>query len=130
MANTANSTVSVHLGDGMGAFAVDLTPRDVSSGSSLPAANPVAIAAIQLGGTTGSPETNLDVLVASQTSDQLAELMGDGTGEFTGAGTLYTSMGIPGRSDPSAVAVGSLNPNSPNPGFCCRAGLPGGQRGG
>ena len=114
-ANQSSNTVSVHLGDGMGAFAADPTPRDVSSGSSIPAVNPIAIAAIQLGGTVGSPETNLDVLVASQASDQLLELLGDGTGEFTGAGTLYTSTGLPG-TDPSAVAVGSLNPGSSNPG--------------
>jgi FG-GAP-like repeat len=114
-ANQGSSTVSVHLGDGMGAFATDSTPRDVSTGSSLPAANPIAIAVIQLGFTVMNPDTNLDVIVASQTSDQVLELLGDGTGEFPGAGTLYTSMGIPG-SDPSAVAVGSLNPASPNPG--------------
>lgn len=114
-ANQGSSTVTVHIGDGNGGFAIDPTPRDVSAGSSIPAANPVAIAPIQLGGTVGVPNTDLDVLVASQTSDQLAELMGDGTGEFTGAGTLYTSGGIPG-SDPSGVAVGSLNPGSSNPG--------------
>jgi FG-GAP-like repeat len=115
-ANQGSSTVSVHLGDGMGGFATDPTPKDVSTGSGLPAANPVAIAVIQLGGTIGTPNTDLDAIVASQTSDQVLELLGDGTGDFTGAGTLYTSMGIPG-SDPSGVAIGSLNPASPNPGF-------------
>src|SRR5262245_7663306 len=90
-ANQGSSTVSVHLGDGTGGFAADPTPKDVSIGSGLPAANPVAIAVIQLGGTTGSPNTDLDAIIASQTSDQVLSVMGDGTGEFTGAGTNYTS---------------------------------------
>jgi hypothetical protein len=107
--------VSVLLGDGGGAFAPDLTPKDVSVGSGLPAANPVAIAVIQLGGTTGSPDNNLDAMIASQTSDQVLSLMNDGTGEFTGAGTNYTGGGVPG-ADPSGIAVGSLNPGSSNPG--------------
>ena len=115
-ANQGSSTVSVHLGDGMGGFATDPTPKDVSAASGLPAVNPVAIAVIQLGGTTMTPNTDLDAIVASPTSDQVLELLGDGSGDFTGAGTLYTSTGIPG-SDPSAVAIGSLNPASPNPGF-------------
>lgn len=111
-ANQGSSTVSVHLGDGMGAFATDPTPRDVSVGSSLPAANPIAIAVIQLGGTTGSPNTDLDAMVASQTSDQVLSLMNDGTGEFTGSGTNYTAMTSATNPDPSAVAVGSLNPGA------------------
>jgi hypothetical protein len=109
-ANQGSSTVSVHLGDGMADLFADATPKDVSAGADpFDAVNPVAIAVIQLGGTVGSPDTDLDALVASPTSDQVLELLGDGTGEFPGAGTLYTSTGIPG-SDPSAVAVGSLNP--------------------
>jgi hypothetical protein len=114
-ANNGSSTVSIHLGDGLGGFAPDTTPKDVSAGSGLPAVNPVAIAVIQLGGTTMTPDTNLDAFVASQTSDQVLELLGDGTGEITGSGTIYGSTGAPG-TDPSAVAVGSLNPGSPNPG--------------
>ena len=114
-ANQGSSTVSVLLGDGAGAFAPDLTPKDVSIGSGLPAANPVAIAVIQLGGTTGSPDNNLDAMIASQTSDQVLSLMNDGTGEFTGAGTNYTGGGVPG-ADPSGIAVGSLNPGSSNSG--------------
>ncbi|MGZ5311466.1 MAG: FG-GAP repeat domain-containing protein [Solirubrobacterales bacterium] len=114
-ANNGSSTVSIHLGDGLAGFAADPTPKDVSAMSSLPAANPVAIAAIQLGGTVGSPDTNLDALVASQANDQVLMLVNDGTGEITGSGTLYTSMGIPG-SDPSGIATGSLNPGSSNPG--------------
>jgi FG-GAP-like repeat len=113
-ANQGSSTVSVHLGDGTGGFATDLTPRDVSIASGLPAANPVAIAVIQLGGTAMTPDANLDAIVASQTNDQVLELLGDGTGDFTGAGTLYSTGGIPG-SDPSGVAIGSLNPASPIP---------------
>ena len=113
-ANQGSSTVSVHLGDGMGGFAADPTPTDVGATASLKAINPVAIAVIQLGGTTMTPDANLDALVASQASDQVLELLGDGTGEFTGEGTLYTSMGIPG-SDPSGIVVGSLNPDSPVP---------------
>jgi hypothetical protein len=115
-ANNGSSTVSIHLGDGLGGFAPDTTPKDVSTGSGLPAANPVAIAVIQLGGTTMTPDTNLDAMVASQTSDQVLELLGDGTGEITGAGTIYGSTGAPG-TDPSAVAIGSLNPGSSNPAF-------------
>jgi hypothetical protein len=114
-ANQGSSTVSVHLGDGMGGFADDPTPRDVSGSSGLPAANPIAIAVIQMGGTISTPDTNLDVMVASQASDQVLELLGGGDGDFPGAGTLYGSMGVAG-SDPSGIAVGSLNPDSSNPG--------------
>ncbi len=114
-ANQGSSTVSVHLGDGNGGFATDPTPTDVSASATLKAINPVAIAVIQVGGTTMTPDNNLDAMVASPTSDQVLELLGDGTGDFGGAGTIYGSTGIPG-SDPTAVAVGALNPDSPNPG--------------
>jgi hypothetical protein len=114
-ANEGADTVSVHLGDGMGAFADDLTPTDVSATSSLPAADPESIATVQLGGTTGSPDTNLDVLITSQTSDQLLDLSGDGTGEFPGRGTHYTPMTSMTNPNPSAVVVGALNPGSSNP---------------
>jgi FG-GAP-like repeat len=113
-ANQGSSTVSVHLGDGIGGFATDPTPTDVSASASLKAVNPVAIAVIQLGGTTMTPDNNLDAIVASPTSDQVLELLGDGTGEFTGEGTLYGSTGQPG-SDPTGVAIGSLNPDSSIP---------------
>ncbi len=117
-ANTGSSTVSILLGDGSGGFAADTTPFDAATA----AANPVAIAVIQLGGTTGTPDTNLDAIIASQTNDQVLMLVGDGTGEINGSGTLYGSMGIAG-SDPSAIAIGSLNPNSPNPGFAAEPDL-------
>ena len=88
----------------------------MSAASSLPAANPVAIAVIQLGGTSvGSPETNLDALITSQTSDQLLSLHGDGTGEFPGAGTNWGGATAATNPNPSAVAVGLLNPGSSIP---------------
>jgi hypothetical protein len=117
-ANTGSSTVSILLGDGMGGFAADTTPFDVATA----AANPVAIAVVQLGGTTSTPDTNLDAIIASQTNDQVLMLVGDGTGEINGSGTLYGSMGSAG-TDPSAIAIGSLNPNSPNPGFAAEPDL-------
>ncbi len=117
-ANTASSTVSILVGDGMGGFAADTTPFDVATA----AANPIAIAVVQLGGTVSTPDTNLDAIIASQTKDQVLMLVGDGTGEINGSGTLYTSMGIP-NSDPSGIAIGSLNPNSPNPGFAAEPDL-------
>jgi len=122
-ANNGSSTVSVHLGDGMGAFAADPTPKDVSATSSLPAANPVAIAVIQLGGTVGSPDTNLDAMIASQTSDQVLSLVGDGTGEFPGSGTNYSGPTSATNPNPSALAVGALNPSSPNPDFAAEPDL-------
>jgi hypothetical protein len=112
-ANQGASTVSILLGDGMGGFATDGTPFNAGANG---AANPVAIAVIQLGGTTMTPDTNLDALIASQTNDQVLSLMGDGTGEITGWGTNYSGSGVPG-ADPSAIAVGALNPSSPNPAF-------------
>jgi hypothetical protein len=117
-ANQGSSTVSIVLGDGMGGFATDTTPFNAATS----AANPIAIAAIQLGGTTSTPDTNLDALIASQTNDQVLMLEGDGTGEINGSGTLYGSMGTAG-SDPSGIAVGSLNPNSPNPAFAAEPDL-------
>ena len=115
-ANNGTSTVTTHVGDGLGGFATDGTPKDVSAASSIPAANPVAIATIQLGGVNPmTPETNLDVIVTSQTSDQVLSLMGDGTGEFPGAGSNYTAMLSATNPNPSAIAVGLLNTDSPNP---------------
>jgi hypothetical protein len=115
-ANNGSSTVSTHIGDGTGGFAADATPKDVSATASIPAANPLAIAVIQLGGTVGVPDNNLDVMVASQTSDQVLKLFGDGTGEYPGSGTTYTAALSATDPNPSAIAVGSLNPGSPNPG--------------
>ncbi len=115
-ANDGSSTVSTHIGDGTGGFAVDATPKDVSATASIPAANPLAIAVIQLGGTVGVPDDNLDVMVASQTSDQVLKLFGDGTGEYAGSGTTYTAALSATDPNPSAIVVGSLNPGSPNPG--------------
>jgi hypothetical protein len=117
-ANNGNSTVSILLGDGNGGFTTDTTPFNAASS----AANPVAVAVIQLGGTTSTPDTNLDAMIASQTNDQVLMLTGDGTGEINGSGTLYGSMGTAG-SDPSGIAVGSLNPNSPNPAFAAEPDL-------
>lgn len=111
-ANQGSSTVSILLGDGMGGFATNATPFNAAAGG---AANPVAIAVIQLGGTTSMPDMNLDALIASQTNDQVLSLFNDGTGEITGWGTNYLAMGISG-ADPSGIAVGSLNPASSNPG--------------
>jgi FG-GAP-like repeat len=111
-ANQGSSTVSFLLGDGMGDFAADGTPFNAATGG---AANPGALAAIQMGGTTGTPNTDLDAMIASQANDQVLSLFNDGTGEITGWGTNYLAMGIPG-ADPSAIAVGSLNPGSSNPG--------------
>jgi hypothetical protein len=113
-ANMGSSTVSIMLGDGMGGFAADPSPENVAAS----AANPVSVAPIRLDNPAppGTPDPNLDVMIASQTKDQVLSLFGDGTGGFGGSGTNYTGTGIPG-SDPSAIAVGSLNPASPNPGF-------------
>ena len=105
-ANNGNSTVSVMLGDGMGSFAVDASPENVAAS----AASPVAIAPIQLGGTTMTPDTNLDLIIASQASDQVLSLFGDGAGGFAGSGTNYTAMFSATDPNPSAIAVGSLNP--------------------
>ncbi len=111
-ANNGTSTVSAHIGDGLGGFLTDASPKDVSAA----AANPVAIAAIQLGGVNPTPETNLDVMIASQTSDQVLSLMGDGTGEYPGTGTNYVPALSMTNPNPSALAVGLLNPDSANPG--------------
>ena len=109
-ANQGSSTVAILLGDGMGGFATDPSPEDVSSA----AANPVAIAVGRFDNPT--PDPNLDAIITSQTKDQVLLLIGDGTGGFAGNETEYGSMGTAG-TDPSGVAIGSLNPNSPDPGF-------------
>jgi len=84
-----------------------------STAATLPAANPVAIVTIQLGGVSvGSPDTNLDVMITSQTSDQVLSLHGDGTGEYPGSGTNYPTGLSMTNPNPSAIAVGSLNPTA------------------
>jgi hypothetical protein len=109
-ANQGNSTVSVHLGDGMGNFAADGTPC-VSLCTA--AEDPVAIAVGKFDDIpAGTPDTTLDVIVASQTDDQVLVLFGDGTGEINGSQTNYsmgTSMTDP---NPSGLAIGSLNPDA------------------
>jgi hypothetical protein len=109
-ANQGSSTVSILLGDGIGGFAMDSSPFNVPTTGPTAAANPVAIAVIQLGGTIGTPNTDLDAMIASQTNDQVLSLFGDGTGEITGWGTNYIGPFMQ-PPDPSAIAVGSLNPD-------------------
>ena len=112
-ANAGSSTVAVLLGNGLGDFAADASPFNAATGGAAPAANPIAVAVVNLDADQG--DSDLDALIASQTNDQVLLLVGDDTGEFTGSGTQYGSMGMAG-SDPSGIAIGSLNPNSPNPG--------------
>jgi hypothetical protein len=112
-ANKGSSTVSVLLGDGLGGFATDATPENVTTF----AANPVSIAVgrFENPAPPGTPDPDLDAIITSQTSDQVLVLMGDGTGGFDGSGTEYTTPFSATNPDPSAVAVGSLNPASPIP---------------
>jgi hypothetical protein len=118
-ANNGSSKVSVLLGDGLGAFAVDNTPFDVSAATAIPTANPVSIAVgtFEAPDPPVTPDPDLDAIITSQTSDQVLELLGDGTGEFNGSGGIYTTMTSAMNPDPSAVAVGSLNPDNPTPTF-------------
>ncbi|MGA8217679.1 MAG: VCBS repeat-containing protein [Solirubrobacterales bacterium] len=113
-ANPGSDTVSILLGDGLGGFAADGSPFNAGANG---ATDPIAVAAIQLGGTTMTPDNNLDAMIASQTSDQVLSLMNDGNGEITGWGTNYIPATSATNPNPSAIAVGSLNPNSPDPGF-------------
>jgi hypothetical protein len=107
-ANQGSSTVSVHLGDGMGSFAADTTPCVALCAA---AENPVAIAVGKFDDIpAGTPDTTLDVVIASQTDDQVLVLFGDGTGEITGSGTTYTMATSMTDPNPSALAIGSLNP--------------------
>jgi hypothetical protein len=109
-ANEGSSTVSVHLGDGMGNFAADPTPANVSATAPLKASNPVAIAVGKFDDIpAGTPDTTLDAVIASQTDDQVLNLFGDGTGEFTGSGTNYPTATSMTNPNPSGLAVGSLN---------------------
>jgi hypothetical protein len=108
-ANQASSTVSIHLGDGMGGFAADPTPC-VSLCTA--ADNPIAIAVAKVDDIpAGTVDPDLDVIVASQTDDQVLVLSGDGTGEITGNATTYTMATSLTDPNPSAVAVGNLNPS-------------------
>ena len=60
-ANQGSSTVPILLGDGSGGFATDTT-WPFNAGANGAAQIPSPIAPIQLGGTTGSPTTNLDAM--------------------------------------------------------------------
>ena len=119
-ANTGSSTISILLGDGMGAFSTDATPENVATA----AANPVAIAVgrVENPAPPGTPDPDLDAVIASQADDQVLLLLGDGAGGFDGSATYYGAMGNAG-TDPSAVAFGSLNPSSPNPSFAAEPDL-------
>jgi FG-GAP-like repeat len=109
-ANQGISTVSIHLGDGMGNFAADTTP---CVGLCAAAENPVAIAVGKFDDIpAGTVDTTLDVVVASQTDDQVLVLFGDGTGEINGSGTTYTAMTSMTDPNPSGLAIGSLNPGA------------------
>jgi hypothetical protein len=109
-ANQGSSTVSVHLGDGMGGFAPDTTP---CVGLCTAARNPGAIAVGKFEDIpAGTIDPDLDAVVTSQTDDQVLVLLGDGTGELNGSQTTYsvpTSMTDP---NPTGLAIGSLNPDT------------------
>jgi hypothetical protein len=107
-ANQGSSTVSVHLGDAMGSFAPDTTPCVALC---TPAENPVAIAVGKFEDIpAGTDDTTLDVVIASQTDDQVLVLFGDGTGEIDGSGTSYSMATSMTNPNPSGLAIGSLNP--------------------
>ncbi len=107
-ANQGSSTVSIHLGDGTGDFAPDTTP---CIGLCNAAENPVAIAVGKFEDIpAGTIDTTLDVVIASQTDDQVLVLFGDGTGEIDGSGTTYTPALSMTDPNPSGLAIGSLNP--------------------
>ena len=109
-ANQGVSTVSIHLGDGMGNFAADTTP---CVGLCAAAENPVAIAVGKFDDIpAGTVDTTLDVVVASQTDDQVLVLFGDGAGEINGSGTTYPAMTSMTDPNPSGLAIGSLNPGA------------------
>src|SRR5829696_4915175 len=109
-ANQGSSTVSIHLGDGMGGFSADPTPC-VSLCTA--AENPVAIAVGRFDDIpAGTPDPTLDVIVASQTDDQALVLFGDGTGEINGSQTTYTMATSMANPNPSGLAIGSLNPTA------------------
>jgi hypothetical protein len=109
-ANQGSSTVSIHLGDGMGDFSPDTTPC-VSLCTA--AENPVGIAVGKFDDIpAGTVDTTLDVVVASQTDDQVLVLFGDGAGEINGSGTTYTAMTSMTDPNPSGLAIGSLNPGA------------------
>jgi hypothetical protein len=114
-ANNGNSTVSIMPGDGLGSFTPDPSPENVST----VAANPVSIAVgrFEAPDPPGTPDPDLDAIITSQTSDQVLALTGDGLGGFAGTFGQYTTMFSMTNPDPSAVAVGSLNPGSVNPAF-------------
>jgi hypothetical protein len=107
-ANQGSSTVSVHLGDGMGGFAPDATPCVALCTA---AENPVAITVGSFEDIpAGTLDPDLDAIVASQTDDQVLVLLGDGTGELTGSQTTYSPATSMTNPNPSALAIGSLNP--------------------
>lgn len=108
-ANTSTSTVSVLLGNGTGGFAGDATPFDVAA----TAANPVSIAVGNFENPT--PDLDLDAVITSLAADQVLTITGNGTDGFNGSGTNYTAMFSATNPNPSGVAIGSLNPNSPIP---------------
>jgi hypothetical protein len=112
-ANSGNSTVSIMLGDGAGGFTSDASPENVAG----TAASPVSIAVGRFENPmpAGTPDPTLDAIITSQASDQVLTLLGDGSGGFAGSGTNYTAPISTMNPDPSAVAVGSLNPGSPDP---------------
>ncbi len=107
-ANNGTSKVSIQLGDGMGGFATDPAPCPTLCAA---ADNPVAIAVGKFDD-IGGPDTELDAIIASQTDDQVLVLFGDGAGAFTGSGTTYTAMFSMTDPNPSALAIGSLNPTA------------------
>jgi hypothetical protein len=114
-ANSGSSTVTIQLGDGMGGFAVDATPESVAAS----AAGPVSVAAGRFENPPppGTPDPDLDAIIASPPSDQVLLLTGDGIGGFNGSATQYVPTFSAMNPDPSGIAVGALNPSSPNPGF-------------
>src|SRR5262245_56287098 len=97
IANASSSNVTILLGDGTGDFtAAGTSPEAAGSGP-----GPVAAANLHR-------DANTDLAIANGTSNNVTILLGDGTGNFTAAGTSPEAAG----TAPGAVVAANLNGDS------------------
>jgi hypothetical protein len=97
VANLDTDDVTILLGDGSGDFTetAATSPEDVGD-------LPVSVAAGDLGG-----DASIDLAVVNQFSGNATILLGDGTGDFTAAGTSPEALGA--GASPRSVAAVDLN---------------------
>jgi uncharacterized repeat protein (TIGR01451 family) len=109
VANRGSDDVSILFGNGSGGFTA---PTNLSVGSGCSSTTPCNPVSVAVGNLNPNVDSHLDVVAANEGTNDVAVLLGDGSGGFTGPSNFSIDpAGCPlGRPClPTSVAVGSFN---------------------